>query len=105
MLVRWVLTRKGDMADWKQEARVELCGALGHYMNEYILDAFSSEPSNWCAIQVRFVSPDGRYVLISASVLRSLFVVEMVYEISEAVPSIEKMGRVFPLSDYWPRNP
>uniref|UniRef100_A0ACD5ULK0 Uncharacterized protein n=1 Tax=Avena sativa TaxID=4498 RepID=A0ACD5ULK0_AVESA len=104
-LVRWVLTRNGDTVDWNKEARIGLVGALGDYMNENILHAFSFEPSEWCSFQLRSVSPDGRYVLISVGVIHGLFVVDMLYETAEAYPSPKKMGRVFPLSEYWPSKP
>jgi len=100
-LVRWVLTRNGVIVDWKKEATIDLVAALGDYMNENILDTFSSEPSQWCSFQLWSVSPGGRYVLISAGVIYGLFVVDMVYETAAAYPSPEKMGRVFPLSEYW----
>jgi hypothetical protein len=102
MLVRWVLTRKGDMAEWNQEASVDVVAAFGHLMNTAILDALSAQPSDWVAIQVRFVSPDGRYLLISVGVIYGLFVVDMFENKVKAVPNLGKMGRVFTLSENWP---
>jgi hypothetical protein len=104
-LVRWVLTRKGDMAEWYHDIRVDLPAAFGYTMNTDILDALSVQPSDWHAIQVRSVSPDGRYVLISVGVVQGLYLVDMVYEMAEAFGNLSKMGRVFLLSEYWPSKP
>uniref|UniRef100_A0ACD5U8B7 Uncharacterized protein n=1 Tax=Avena sativa TaxID=4498 RepID=A0ACD5U8B7_AVESA len=104
-LVRWVLIRNGDMAVWNQGASIDLIGAFGYLMNTAVFNSLSCEPSEWRAIQVRSVSPDGWYVLISVSVIYGLFVVDMYEETVEAVPNLNKMGRVFPLSEYWLPKP
>lgn len=54
---------------------------------------------------LRSVSPDGRYVVLTAGVFYGLFVVDMLSETAEGYPSPEKMGRVFPVAEYWPSKP
>uniref|UniRef100_A0ACD5WX42 Uncharacterized protein n=1 Tax=Avena sativa TaxID=4498 RepID=A0ACD5WX42_AVESA len=105
MLVRWVLTRQGDMAEWNEDASLDLAVAFGHMMNPNILEALSVQPSDWRAIQVRSVSSDGRCVLISVGVFYGIAVADMSKSRVHGVQNLHKIGRVFPLSENWPPRP
>jgi len=45
-LVRWVLIREGNAADWYEEASVDVAASFGHLVNNDISDALAVQPSD-----------------------------------------------------------
>lgn len=107
-LVKWVLLREEGMVNWHRDTSFDLVAAFGDIMNREIFTALTIDPSEWRSFQMRAISSDSRYVLITVGVNQGLFVADMAEEKVEEVTNYQeygKMGRVFSLSENWPPKP
>jgi hypothetical protein len=96
-LLRWVLERDDDSAEWRVDSTVNILTASTEKLSSALLQGQ--------AVQFRCASPNGRFVLISVGINEGIFVIDMVEKRARIVKNNAKegsLGRVFPLMEEWP---